>query len=55
MRTVEKYKSEIMMILWIPFTPEFLGTLSGPQTPFRKATSARWRRVVTLHQTLKQI
>jgi hypothetical protein len=26
-----------------------------PQTPFRKATSAKWGRVVTLHQTLKQI
>ena len=26
-----------------------------PQTPCRKATSARWGRVVTLHQTFKQI
>jgi hypothetical protein len=34
-----------------PFIPELLGTLSGPQTPFRKATSApdSYTDLSTLH------
>jgi hypothetical protein len=38
-----------------PFTPELRGTLSGPQAPCRKVTSARWGRghFLTLHQTFK--
>jgi len=43
------------MQYFAPFIPELLWTLSGPQTPFLMVTSARWGRVVTLHQTLKQI
>ena len=35
--------------------PRASGGLKRPQTPCRKATSARWGKVVTLHQTFKQI